>query len=239
MTEIEFRSDPSVDLVQCVGGDTSVVSAARVSVVGSEAMQYEEADATEHYGLINYLMAHRHGTPFEHNSMTFRIEAPIFVFREFHRHRVGWSYNEMSGRYTELPPVFHIPAADRPLVNVGTSARPKMAPGDQAQYERQVARMARAYGVAWEEYQAGLADGVAKEVAREVLGVGIFSTMYATANARSIMHFLSLRIEDLNATFVSHPQYEIQQVAKAIEAIFASTFPLIHSAWDKNGRVAP
>lgn len=102
MSDLEFRSEPSVDLVQCVGGDASVVSAARVSVVGSEAMAYEDADATEHYGLINYLMAHRHGTPFEHNSMTFRIEAPIFVFREYHRHRVGWSYNEMSGRYTEL-----------------------------------------------------------------------------------------------------------------------------------------
>lgn len=239
MSEIAFRSEPSVDLVQSMGQDSSVVSSARVSVVGAEAAQYEDADATEHYGLINYLMVHRHGTPFEHSGMTFRIEAPIFVFREFHRHRVGWGYNEMSGRYTELHPVFHIPAADRPLVNVGTSARPKMAPGTPEQYERLVMRMSAAYGAAYEAYLDALEDGVAKEVAREVLPVGIYSTMYATANMRSVMHFLSLRTEDENATFVSHPQYEIQQVARRIEQIFATTFPLVHAAWDKNGRVAP
>lgn len=239
MTDIEFRSDPSVDLVDRMGTDASVVSAARVSVVGSKASQYEDADATEHYGLINYLMAHRHGTPFEHAAITFRVEAPIFVFREYHRHRVGWSYNEMSGRYTQLQPVFHIPAPDRPLVNVGTSARPKMAPGPIEQYERQVERMKASYLQAYEAYEQGLADGIAKEVAREVLPVAIFSTMYATANMRSIMHFLSLRTEDEGATFVSHPQYEIAQVAQRIEAIFASAFPLVHAAWHGHGRVSP
>lgn len=489
---VQFRSDPSVDLVDAMGDDSAVVSAARVSVVGAGAAVYDDADATEHYGLINYLMANRHGTPFEHNSMKFRIEAPIFVFREFHRHRIGWclpgdakiavgtwrngqtkriadvyrdwhegvpdslgrtrllpscrnlvartlntetgvieaarmvdvfqsgikpiirvelvsghvlrctpehrvwspegwvkagdvsvndllgrqgrvpvgerqgipkrlregiqiwtteqksevvqpvdtcylcgnvflyeelevdhvvpvrddlrlaldpenlrpacvpchqvktntegfgygerrraltlgvrfervvdvrpdgeemtydiempapwhnfiaddfvvhnSYNEMSGRYTELSPVFHIPAADRPLVNAGSSARPQMVAGTEEQWHAQRERMERAYEIAYATYLDGLKAGVAKEVAREVLPVGIYSTMYATANARSIMAFLSLRTHEPEATFVSRPQYEIEQVARKIEDLFSATFPLIHEAWTANGRVAP
>lgn len=239
MSDIQFRSEPSVDLVDHMGSDASMVSAARVSVVGAAAVKYEDADATEHFGLLNYLMANRHGTPFEHNSMTFRIEAPIFVFREFHRHRIGWSYNEASGRYSQLEAVFHLPAPTRPLVNVGSSARPKMEPGTSEQYDRQIVRMTQTYGAAYRSYLEALEDGVAKEVAREVLPVGIYSTMYATANARSVMAFLSLRTEDETATFVSHPQFEIQQVAEGIEQIFASLFPLTHACWNKNGRVAP
>lgn len=239
VTELTFRSDPSVDLVQSMGTDSSVVAAARVSVVGADAERFENADASEHAGLINYLMSHRHGTPFEHATATFRIEAPIFVFREYHRHRVGWSYNEMSGRYSQLEPVFHIPGPDRPLVNVGSSARPKMAPGTEEQYALQAERMRRSYTNAYSYYQQALEDGVAKEVAREVLPVGIYSTMYATCNMRSLMHFLSLRTEDESATFVSHPQYEIAQVAQRLEAIFADLWPITHSTWNKNGRVAP
>lgn len=239
MTEIQFRSQPSVDLVQSMGTDASVVFAARVSVVAEAAKQYEDTDAVEHTGLINYLVEHRHGTPFEHATLTFRIEAPIFVFREFHRHRVGWSYNEASGRYSQLEPVFHIPGPERPLVNIGTSARPKMAPGTPEQYERQVKRMRSSYTNAYDEYLMCLKDGVAKEVAREVLPVGIFSTMYATCNMRSLMHFLSLRTEVAEATFPSHPQYEIQQVADRMEGIFVQTWPLTWTAWNNKGRVAP
>jgi thymidylate synthase (FAD) len=238
-SEIIFRSDPSVDLVSHVGSDASVVAAARVSVVGAEAEQYEQADAAEHTGLIRYLMSHRHGTPFEHCSMTFRIEAPIFVFREWHRHRVGWSYNEMSGRYSQLEPVFHVPASDRPLVNVGSSARPVMRPGSPEQYERLKHRMEMTYWRAYTQYLSSLQDGIAKEVAREVLPVGIYSTMYATANARSIMNFLSLRVEDADAAYPSKPQYEIEQAALLLEEHFAEHFPITYAAFVTAGRVAP
>lgn len=239
MTDLMFRSDPSVDLVDKMGSDASVIAAARVSVVGFEAQQFEGADASEHRGLINYLMQHRHGTPFEHATMKFRVEAPIFVYREWHRHRVPWSYNEQSGRYSQLEPIFHIPAIDRPLVNVGTSARPQMAPGTTEQYVAMRTRMQGQYGVAYAAYEASLADGIAKEVAREVLPVGIYSTMYATSNIRGVMAFLSLRTHDESATFVSYPQYEIEQAARMVEALFAEHFPLTHGAWIKNGRVAP
>ena len=126
-TEITFTSDIGVDLVSSMGTDASVVAAARVSVIGADAARYEGADAAEHRGLINYLMEHRHGSAFEHASATFRVHAPIFVFREWHRHRIGWSYNEASGRYSQLEPIFHIPGVDLPLQNTGTSARPMMS----------------------------------------------------------------------------------------------------------------
>lgn len=237
--DITCKTSPEVTLVDHQGSDASIVAAARVSVVGEAAKESETEDANEHKGLINYLMTHRHGTPFEHNSVTFRVAAPIFVFREWHRHRIGWSYNEESGRYKQLDPVFHIPAPDRPLVNAGTSARPQMVPGDESQHSRQVTRMKLQYNAAYAAYEEALADGIAKEVAREVLPVGIFSTMYATANLRSIFHFLSLRIHDPEATFVSYPQYEIQQAAKQVEDIVAELFPIAYSCFIANGRVAP
>lgn len=239
MTDIVFKTSPEVTLVDFHGSDASIVAAARVSVVGKEAKDAEKVDATEHRGLIKYLMSHRHGTPFEHNSVTFRVAAPIFVFREWHRHRVPWSYNEESGRYKQLDPVFHIPASDRPLVNVGTSARPQMVPGDSAQYMRQRMRMEAQYIRAYEVYEEALFDGVAKEVAREVLPVGIFSTMYATANLRGIFHFLSLRVHDPNAKFVSYPQYEIQQAAFQVEQCIYKLFPIAYECYIENGRVAP
>lgn len=238
MTEITFKTSPEVTLVSHQGSDASIVAAARVSVVGDAAKKSEEADPAEHKGLINYLMSHRHGTPFEHNSVTFRVSAPIFVFREWHRHRV-WSYNEESGRYKQLEPVFHIPGANRPLINAGTSARPEMVPGTDAQYERQRNRMQDQYATAYKAYLDALEDGVAKEVAREVLPVGIFSTMYATANLRGIFHFLSLRTHDPRSMFISYPQYEIEQAAKQVEDIVAELFPIAYSCFIANRRVAP
>lgn len=236
--KVTLRTGVSVDLVDYMGSDASVIYAARVSVVGAGAQAYEDAEADEHQGLINYLMGHRHGTPFEHAVMTFRVEAPIFVYREWHRHRV-WSYNEESGRYKQLEPVFHIPGPERPLVNTGTSARPVLEPGSVEQYERLIKRMALQYELAYSAYLISLDDNIAKEVAREVLPVGIYSTMYATANLRGIMSFLSLRVEDEGATFPSKPQYEITQAAEQVEAIFAERFPYVYESWNKNGRVAP
>src|SRR3546814_16331451 len=106
--------DVRVELVDSMGNDLSVVKAARVSTMG-ERVQVGHGEKGSR-GLINYLMRDRHGSPFEHNSMTFFIQAPIFVFREFHRHRVGWSYNEESARYREVGKEFYAPDEGRPLV---------------------------------------------------------------------------------------------------------------------------
>jgi thymidylate synthase (FAD) len=215
-----------------MGGDSSVVQAARVSIVGENTPEESETD-----GLINYLMKHRHGSPFEHTAMTFYVKAPIYVLREFQRHRAGFSYNEMSGRYTELLPEFFVPPTTRGIKNVGTSARPVMELGDFEVTARGILQLS--FEKSWEEYQRLLRHGVAREVARAVLPVGIMSQMYVTCNARSLMHFLSLRTSNADAVQRSYPQYEIEQVALLLESALEQHFPRVYAAFVASGRVAP
>lgn len=232
---IEFRDNVTVDLVQVMATDLQVARAAWVSTKGRDAREAEgRVD-----GLINYLMREKHGSPFEHNMFTFMIECPIFVTREFFRHRIGWSYNEWSGRYDVMRPTFYAPRRDRKLVQIGKNGSYTFEPGTDDQYElttRGVSAMSQA---AWATYQTLLEQGVAKEVARDVLPLNIYTSFYATCNARSLMSFLSLRTENEDATFVSRPLDEIQLVADQMEDIFADQMPITYEAWNRNGRVAP
>ena len=122
MTEIEFSSEMTVKLVRSMASDDMVVQAAQVSAKG------ENNPETVPLRLIQALMKGKHGSPFEHNAFTFFVEAPLFVFREWQRHRIG-SFNEMSGRYTELPGKFYIPGNDRKVFNAGTKMKPNFTPG--------------------------------------------------------------------------------------------------------------
>lgn len=230
-------SDVRVELVRHSAKDSDVAEAARVSTVGENHDRV--VDLGKDAGLINYLMRDRHGSPFEHNSMTFFIQAPIFVFREFHRHRVGWSYNEESGRYKELEPSFYAPGPDRPLQQVGKPGAYEYVPGTEEQHRLVWHELSVAYSQCWDSYQRMLAAGVAREVARLSLPVGVLSSMYATCNARSLMHFLSLRTKDERAKVPSFPQREIEMVAEKMEKEWARLMPLTHEAFNKNGRVAP
>ncbi|WP_433830837.1 FAD-dependent thymidylate synthase [Actinoplanes sp. CA-015351] len=239
MTPPVFRSDVTVTLVRSAAGDADVLFAARVSTAGEASIEELDRDPEKSTGLINYLMRDRHGTPFEHNSMTFLVQAPIFVFREFHRHRAGWSYNEESGRYRELEPVFYTPAPDRALVQHGRPGKYEFSDGTAEQHAGAVQAMESAYRQSYDAYQDMLAAGIAREVARAVLPVGLFSSMYATCNARSLMHFLSLRTKRENAKVPSFPQREIEMVAERMEAEWAALMPLTHAAFEKHGRVAP
>nr|WP_202539538.1 FAD-dependent thymidylate synthase [Streptomyces sp. SID8379] len=234
-----FRGDVTVELVKHTASDSDVLFAARVSTVGEQSLDELSKDPARSKGLINYLMRDRHGSPFEHNSMTFLISAPIFVFREFMRHRVGWSYNEESGRYRELQPVFYVPDADRKLVQEGRPGKYEFVEGTQAQQELTARCMEDSYRQAYEAYQEMLAAGVAREVARAVLPVGLFSSMYATCNARSLMHFLGLRTQHELAKVPSFPQREIEMVGEKMEAAWAELMPLTYAAFNANGRVAP
>lgn len=234
MTEIKIHHDVEVQLIDFMGDDFSIAQAARVSTLGAN----ETFDGQKDKGLINYLMKERHGSPFEHVVFKFYVAAPIFVFREFHRHRIA-SYNEMSGRYTTLPPDFYIPGDDRPLVNVGTSARPEFAEGSAQQRVELSEEMFEVYDRAWKGYQHLLNLGVANEVARMVLPVGIFSQMYVTMNLRGIFNFLSLRTHRSDARHISRPQREIEMVAEKIEIKVADICPIAWEAFQKNGRVAP
>jgi len=230
-----------VELVKSSATDADVLWAARVSTLGDVAQvdQYDEDLSVRDRGLINYLMRDRHGTPFEHNSMTFFIKAPIMVFREFQRHRVGWSYNEESGRYKELEREFYAPGPDRPLIQVGKPGKYSFEPGTYEQHRLVWDELEASYATAWDSYQRMLAGGVAREIARLALPVGIFSSMYATCNARSLMHFLSLRTKSVLATVPSFPQREIEMVAEKMEQEWARLMPETHAAFNRQGRVAP
>lgn len=235
---IEILSDVTVELVQSVGSDLGVVHAARISTGADRDSAFDGELVERDKGLINYLMRERHGTPFEHNSITFRVEAPIFVFREWHRHRIQ-SYNETSGRYSELAPRFYIPDAARPLINVGTSAAPMMEPADVDTIVAVHEEIEDAYHYAWRSYQNLLNLGIAKEVARLVLPVGIMSTMYATANLRAWMSFLSLRVRDEAAAYPTRPQREIEMAGEKISDLLANQFPVSMAAFVKHKSVAP
>ncbi len=234
-----FRDDVTVELVRSSAQDADVLFAARVSTAGEQSLEELQKDPERSKGLINYLMRDRHGTPFEHNSMTFFVSAPIFVFREFHRHRAGWSYNEESGRYRELQPVFYVPSAERKLVQKGRPGKYEFFEGTPEQQKAVTAAMEDSYRQSYERYREMLAAGVAREVARAVLPVGLFSSMYATCNARSLMHFLSLRTKDERAKVPSFPQREIEMVAEKMETLWAELMPLTHDAFNTHGRVAP
>ncbi|WKX72930.1 FAD-dependent thymidylate synthase [Streptomyces sp. XD-27] len=234
-----FRSDVTVELVKHTAADSDVLWAARVSTAGEQSLEELQKDPERSKGLINFLMRDRHGSPFEHNSMTFFVSAPIFVFREFMRHRVGWSYNEESGRYRELQPVFYVPGQDRKLIQQGRPGKYEFVEGGPEHHRVVDEQMQAAYTRAYEAYQEMLAAGVAREVARAVLPVGLFSSMYATCNARSLMHFLGLRTQHEQAKVPSFPQREIEMVAEKMEAEWARLMPLTYAAFNANGRVAP
>ncbi|MFE4451466.1 FAD-dependent thymidylate synthase [Streptomyces sp. NPDC056796] len=215
--------------------DYDVTAAARVSTIGADSLTSKLPTT----GLINYLMRDRHGSPFEHSSMTFYVEAPIFVAREWFRHRAGWSYNEESGRYKALEPTFYVPAGDRNLIQEGKPGAYEFRQGSDAHFARMAANMLYSYNEAYEAYEDMLKAGIAREVARMVLPVGIYTSFYATCNARSLMHFLALRTKDEASAFPSFPQREIEMAAEQMEKHFAAAMPLTHAAFQKHGRVAP
>jgi thymidylate synthase (FAD) len=236
--EVTFRSDVDVELVRSSADDSDVLFAARVSTKGEQSLDDVGVDATTSSGLINYLMRDRHGSPFEHNSMTFYVSAPIFVFREFMRHRIA-SYNEESGRYRELRPVFYVPGPERRLVQQGNPGAYEFVDGTAEQFDLVTRETQAVCREAYAAYQRMLAAGVAREVARIVLPVTIFSSMYVTMNARSLMNFLSLRTKRDDSHFKSFPQREIEMVAERMEAQWAGLMPLTHAAFTRNGRVSP
>ena len=168
----------------------------------------------------------------------FFISAPIFVFREFMRHRIA-SYNEESGRYRELKPVFYIPSKDRKLVQIGKAGSYTFVEGTPEQYEITVAAIKETCKLAYANYQKMLTAGVAREVARAVLPVTLYSSMYVTMNARALMNFLSLRTAREGSHFPSYPQREIEMVAEKMEAHFAKLMPITYGAFEKSGRIAP
>lgn len=228
---IVFKSAMDVDLIDSMGGDESIVRFARVS---SGTNPDEAKDA----GLIRYLMKSRHGSPFESPVLQYKISCPIFVAREYFRHRIA-SYNEVSGRYRELEPVFYVPSATRNLKQIGKPGAYTFSPGTEAQvtdvawHHKHIAR------VAWQQYKEMLDGGVAREVARNVLPLSIYTSFYVNFNLRSLMNFLSLRMVDPASTYPTYPLEEIAQVAEKMDTLAYSVAPVAMAAFSEFGRVAP
>ncbi|MCC6223468.1 MAG: FAD-dependent thymidylate synthase [Thermoleophilia bacterium] len=224
--EIRLFEHGFVRLDDAMASDLSVVNSARVSFAKRRETM-EEADA----GLVRFLMRDRHGTPFEHNAFRFHVRCPLFVAREWFRHRIG-SFNEESARYHQLEPDFYVPAAADVRSQVGKPGAYTFEPVEPALAESVRADLARQYRKAYALYEELLARGLAKELARCVLPMGTFTQFYWTVNARSLMNFLSLRAADT-------AQLEIRRYAEALETFLAELMPVTYEAWLANGRVAP
>lgn len=228
---VSFTSEVSAELKSWDGSDQKILQVARVS---TGASGNEKADV----GLMKRLMRDRHGSPFEHVSMTFLVSCPIFVTREFQRHRMA-SYNEESGRYRELKGKFYIPNEDRKIVQLGKPADYTYIEGDETQYSKMFAKLMHTSEDAYVAYKQMLRAGISREVARMSLPLNIFTTFYVTINARSLMNFLSLRKWEPTAVYPTGPMREIEMVAEAMSDAAKTVIPNTIQAFEEYGFVAP
>ena len=206
--------------------DLSVVNGARVSF----ARRREELDEADE-GLIRFLMRDRHGTPFEHNAFRFHIRCPIFVAREWFRHRIG-SFNEFSMRYAKATDDFYIPEPEDVRSQVGKPGSYSFEPVDPELAAHTREELQALYQAAYATYTRLVEQGVARELARSVLPVGAYTEFYWTVNARALMNFVSLRAAET-------AQREIRRYAEACEHFLAEQMPITYDAFLANDRTAP
>ena len=204
-----------VRLVDFMGGDVAVVQAARVSFGGGS--KGEDSDRR----LIDFLLENKHETPFEQSVFKFHIKCPIFVARQWFRHRMA-SYNEISGRYTKMTEEFYIPAKIRSQ----KSKNYEYIEIEGEQSKNLIAEIENSYRQSYATYKMLLEQGVAKELARIVLPLALYTQFYWTINARALMNFLVLRAD-------RHAQYEIRQYAEAILDTFKLKMPQTFEAFEK------
>jgi thymidylate synthase (FAD) len=215
-----------VRLDDAMASDLSVVNSARVSF-GRRREEMDESDE----GLVRFLMRDRHGTPFEHNAFRFHIRAPIFVVREWMRHRIG-SFNEFSMRYAKATDDFYVPESEDVRSQVGKPGAYSFEPVDPELAEQTREELQAVYDQAFETYERLVEAGVARELARSVMPVGAYTEFYWTVNARALMNFVSLRAAET-------AQREIRRYAEAVEVFLAEKMPVTHAAFVAAGRVAP
>lgn len=219
MQKVDVLDHGFVRLVDSMGSDLSVARAARVSYDAAwRAGEDQGSDAR----LINYLWRNHHTTPFEAVTFTFEIKAPIFVFRQWHRHRT-WSFNELSARYRELPEEFYIPRPEQ--VGVQSKDNKQARSLDGGDRAAAVAHIKATCEHAFRAYRWLLEDGVPREIARSVLPVATYSHMFATVNLLNLMKFLTLRCD-------AHAQYEIRVYADAMRDLARTVAPVCIAAWE-------
>lgn len=208
-----------VNLISVMGGDYSVVDAARISY--AESRKGKDADDK----LIRYLLKHDHGSPFEMVVLKFQISCPVFVMRQWIRHRVA-SYNEVSARYTEIKEEFFCPEKFR--VKDKENRQGSVIPEDKDQdwHDGNARILGDAFGASYEAYKDLIDRGVCYEQARIVLPLATFTQFIWTVNVRSLFNFLRLRMD-------KHAQWEIQEYAKAIFSIFERVYPALAAAFSE------
>lgn len=222
MDKIGVLDHGFVRLIDSMGSDLSVVRAARVSY---DADWRAGDDTQGDNKLINYLWKNRHTTPFEAVTLTFEIKAPIFVFRQWHRHRT-WSYNELSARYRELPAEFYIPELDQ--ITTQSTDNKQMRTTAQNPNAKNIRDLIEEQNtLSFRYYKELLEDGCPRELARSILPVGTYSHMFATVNLLNLMKFFSLRCD-------SHAQYEIRVYADAMLELTKSIAPVCIGAYERN-----
>ena len=202
-----------VRYIDHLGSDQRIVEAARVSY--KSPSKGEEADKK----LLFYLYKNRHTSPFEQCNITFNIKMPIFVMRQFVRHRT-FRLNEWSGRYSELKDEFYMPETWRAQ---DTKNKQGSFVGNISQISCSILAK-QAYDSAYLMYQQLLVNGVAKEQARIVLPVGIYTEIYVNVDLHNFLHFLNLR-------WHPHAQKEVQDVARGMWTLAKDLFPWTFEAW--------
>jgi thymidylate synthase (FAD) len=223
---VEVLDHGFVRLDDAMASDLSVVNGARVSF----ARRKEELDDSD-VGLIGFLMRERHSSPFEHAVFRFHVRAPIFVAREWFRHR--WSsFNEFSMRYAKATDEFYVPEPDDVRTQVGKPGAYSFEPVTPEVAETTREELRAVYEQAFATYDRLVELGVARELARSVIPVGAYTEFYWTVNARSLMNFISLRAAEA-------AQREIRRYAEACEHFFAEHMPVTHEAFVAAGRIAP
>ncbi len=213
LPEISVLDRGFVKLIDHMGSDLSVVNAARVSF-GKRKEAFDEGDAK----LIKYLAKHEHTSPFRHTALTLHVKAPIFVFRQWMKHRIGSEFNEISGRYVVFPDdEFYVPEVFRQQSK--DNKQGSLGEIEEAHRGPAAATFLQACKDSVKQYRALLEMGVCKEQARCVLPVGLYSEVYWTVSLQAAAHFIRLRTE-------GHAQWEIQQYAHAVAKVVEQVYPV-------------
>lgn len=206
-------------LVNHMGDDLSIVRAARVSYDADWRTGEDEGKDAK---LIHYLMRNRHTSPFEAVTFTFDVKAPIFVFRQWHRHRT-WSFNEVSARYSELPEEFYVPET----VGVQAQHNKQMRLMELNASEDEIRQLIQVQcQESFNTYRRLLDAGTPRELARGVLPMNTYSHMFATVDLHNLFHFLRLRLHE-------HAQYEVQVYARAMLEQVRSVVPVATAAFEE------
>ncbi len=219
--EIKVLDKGFVRLVDYLGGDQRIVQAARVSY-GAGTKSYRQDR-----GLINYLMKHEHTSPFEQVQLTFHAKMPIFVARQWVRHRTA-RLNEISGRYSVMKDEFYVPKPDmiRYQSDVNKQARAdEPLPLDEA--EAVITQMQTDQQHLFNHYQEMLEQGVAREIARNNLPLSLYTEWYWQIDLHNLLHFLALRLD-------AHAQYEIRVYAQAMATCAKAVAPLAYEAFEEH-----